>query len=129
MHIIIFTLIVSLISTRGIYDPRPPGKNIIELTTKNYDELVLNSTDFWMILFWSPYDQHSKDFRPHWETAAKELLGKVKFAMCDSRVANTELAHRFGYISYPNIKVYHEDFDYGDGKYNPQKTFDMPYIG
>lgn len=60
------------------------GNDVIELTDDNFDKLVLNSEDIWLVEFFAPWCGHCKNLEPEWKTAAKELKGKVKLGALDA---------------------------------------------
>lgn len=51
---------------------------VIELTDANFDKLVLQSDDVWLVEFFAPWCGHCKNLAPEWAKAAKELKGKSK---------------------------------------------------
>jgi thioredoxin-like negative regulator of GroEL len=53
-------------------------KDVIELTDSNFDSVVLNSEDMWLVEFYAPWCGHCKNLAPHWAQAASELKGKVR---------------------------------------------------
>jgi len=53
------------------------GDDVVELTDSNFDKLVLNSDDIWLVEFFAPWCGHCKNLAPHWAAAASELKGKV----------------------------------------------------
>lgn len=52
-------------------------KDVVELTDSNFDSLVLNSEDMWLVEFFAPWCGHCKNLAPQWADAATELKGKV----------------------------------------------------
>ena len=48
-----------------------------------------------MVEFYAPWCGHCKALEPEWNTAARDLKGKVKFAKVDA-TENEQLARRFG---------------------------------
>jgi len=58
------------------------GDDVVELTDSNFDKLVLNSDDIWLVEFFAPWCGHCKNLAPHWAAAASELKGKVKQKLC-----------------------------------------------
>ena len=60
------------------------SKDVIELTDQNFDKLVLESNDMWLVEFFAPWCGHCKNLAPHWASAATELKGKVKLGALDA---------------------------------------------
>ena len=55
-------------------------KDVVELTESNFDKLVLQSEDMWLVEFFAPWCGHCKNLAPHWASAATQLKGKVSEA-------------------------------------------------
>ncbi|XP_063705954.1 protein disulfide-isomerase A6 homolog [Culicoides brevitarsis] len=99
------------------------GKNeVVELTDANFDKLVLESDDVWLVEFFAPWCGHCKNLAPHWEKAAAELKGKVKLGALDATVHTTK-ASQYGIQGYPTIKFFpggkkdrHSVQDYDGGR-------------
>jgi protein disulfide-isomerase A6 len=81
------------------------SKDVIELTDSNFEELVLNSDDMWLVEFFAPWCGHCKNLAPHWATAATELKGKVKLGALDATV-HTVMSNRYGVRGFPTIKYF-----------------------
>lgn len=97
---------------RALGDKRAGGdtkskdsKDVIELTDENFDKMVLNSEDMWLIEFYAPWCGHCKNLAPEWAAAASELKGKVKLGALDATV-NTLKANKYGIKGYPTIKYF-----------------------
>ncbi|XP_030756232.1 protein disulfide-isomerase A6 homolog isoform X1 [Sitophilus oryzae] len=79
--------------------------DVIELTDSNFDKLVLQSDDLWLVEFFAPWCGHCKNLAPHWAKAAAELKGKVKLGALDATV-NTVKSSQYGIQGYPTIKFF-----------------------
>lgn len=80
-------------------------EDVIELTDANFDKLVLNSDDMWLVEFFAPWCGHCKNLAPHWAQAATELKGKVKVGALDATVHQSK-ASEYGVQGYPTIKFF-----------------------
>ncbi|MCO5602728.1 hypothetical protein L7F22_056865 [Adiantum nelumboides] len=89
----------------------------VELTSSNFDKLVLGSNDLWLVEFFAPWCGHCKKLAPEWKKASKELKGKVKLGHIDCDVEKGVMS-RFGVQGFPTILVF------GAAKENP-----TPYEG
>lgn len=69
------------------------SKDVIELTDENFDKLVLNSEDMWLVEFFAPWCGHCKNLAPQWASAASELKGKVKLGALDATVHTIKVIH------------------------------------
>lgn len=78
---------------------------MIELTDSNFDKLVMESEDMWLVEFFAPWCGHCKNLAPHWAEAATKLKGKVKLGALDATV-HTSIASQYQIQGYPTIKVF-----------------------
>jgi len=81
------------------------GKDVVELTDSNFEQLVVNSDDMWLVEFFAPWCGHCKNLAPHWASAATELKGKVKLGAVDATV-HTVMSSRYGIQGFPTIKFF-----------------------
>ncbi|XP_067952030.1 protein disulfide-isomerase A6-like [Watersipora subatra] len=98
-------------------------KDVIELTDSNFNDLVLNSEDMWLVEFFAPWCGHCKNLAPHWAKAATELKGKVKLGAVDATV-HSSLASRYGVRGYPTIKYFAQGQGKQDEEYDGGRTAD-----
>ena len=91
------------------------SSDVIELTDQSFDELVLQSTDLWIIDFYSPNCGYCKQLDIKWDEAASKTKGKAKFGKVNM-LTEKELQERYEVTTYPQIYIFHEGFDYGKGK-------------
>lgn len=73
-------------SSSGSKSGSKDSKDVIELTDDNFDKLVLDSEDMWLVEFYAPWCGHCKNLAPQWASAASELKGKVKLGALDATV-------------------------------------------
>ena len=78
----------------GVFSQSDPDA-VIELTDSNFEKMVLESEDMWLVEFYAPWCGHCKNLAPHWEQAATELKGKVKLGALDATV-HTVMSNRYG---------------------------------
>lgn len=78
---------------------------VVELTDDNFDKLVLDSDDVWLVEFFAPWCGHCKNLEPHWAKAAAELKGKVKLGALDATVHSSK-ASEYQVQGYPTIKFF-----------------------
>lgn len=81
------------------------GGDVVELTDSNFDKLVLQSDDVWLVEFYAPWCGHCKNLAPEWAKAAKELNGKVKLGALDATAYQSK-AQEYGVQGYPTIKFF-----------------------
>nr|XP_023011529.1 protein disulfide-isomerase A6 homolog [Leptinotarsa decemlineata] len=92
-------------------------KDVIELTDSNFDKLVLQSEDMWLVEFFAPWCGHCKNLAPHWAKAATELKGKIKLGALDA-TAHQSKAAKYGVQGLPTIKFF------GPGAKNSPEDYD-----
>jgi len=78
---------------------------VVKLEASNFQELVLDSEEPWMVEFYAPWCGHCKSLAPAWEAASKKLKGKVNLGMVDATI-ESGLAQDFGVRGYPTIKIF-----------------------
>ncbi|CDS42324.1 protein disulfide isomerase A6 [Echinococcus multilocularis] len=78
---------------------------VVTLTDQNFDSLVLQSDDDWLVAFIAPWCGHCKNLAPEWKRAAEKLKGKVKVGTVDATVHNN-LAGRYEIRGFPTIKYF-----------------------
>ncbi|XP_008805603.1 protein disulfide isomerase-like 2-3 [Phoenix dactylifera] len=91
-------------SSRGSSEKSETSASI-ELTSRNFDELVLKSKDLWIVEFFAPWCGHCKKLAPEWKKASNNLKGKVKLGHVDCD-AEKSLMSRFNVQGFPTILVF-----------------------
>ncbi|KAK6294980.1 hypothetical protein J4Q44_G00342060 [Coregonus suidteri] len=97
-------------------------KNVVELTDDNFDRLVLDSGEVWLVEFFAPWCGHCKSLEPEWAAAAsavkEQTKDKVHLGAVDATV-HQGLASRYGVRGFPTIKIFkkgEEPEDYQGGR-------------
>ena len=93
------------------------GKAVVTLTEDNFESMVMDSTDHWLVEFYAPWCGHCKNLAPEWEKAAKDLQSSpnIKLGAVDATVASN-LASKYGIKGYPTIKQFNAGEKRGKGK-------------
>lgn len=115
--LISFLLLVFVAAACAAEEPHyVEGEDVEIITNENFDALVDNSTDVWLLEYYAPWCGHCKQLAPTYKKVATSLKGKVRVGAieCD---ANPELAKRAGITGFPSLKIYPSE-----------KTFN-PYTG
>ena len=79
--------------------------DVVELTDSNFEDLVLNSNELWLVEFFAPWCGHCKNLAPEWKRAASELKGTAKLGAVDATV-HSKYAGKYGVKGYPTIFVF-----------------------
>lgn len=81
------------------------SEHVVELTASNFDALVIDSTETWLVKFYAPWCGHCQSSAPAFSKAAKKLRGVARLGAvnCDD---HQDIAHRFGVQGFPTIKVF-----------------------
>jgi protein disulfide-isomerase A6 len=90
-------------STRG---KRSQGSRVVQLTSDNFKEKVLNNPLVSLIAFAAPWCGYCKKLQPEWEEAAHKLEGEGVMLGWVDATAETDLAQRYRIQGYPTIKIF-----------------------
>ncbi|CDF34893.1 Putative protein disulfide-isomerase, PDIA-2 Endoplasmic reticulum lumen [Chondrus crispus] len=84
------------------------GEHVVELTASNFDKMVMQSTETWLVKFYAPWCGHCQSSAPAFTKAAKKLDGVAKLGVinCDD---HSSLAQRFGVKGFPTLKIFKGD--------------------
>ena len=95
--------------------------DVVELTDSNFDRLVLQSEEPWLVEFFAPWCGHCKRLEPEWAKAASALKGKVKLGAVDATVHSSK-ATEYGVRGYPTIKFFPAGKKKSAEEYNGGRT-------
>ena len=88
-------------------------KFITDVDADNWDELITNSKQVWLVLFWSPTCGNCPSTKTIMRKAAKQLETKgpnVKIAFCNV-IENMQIANREEIRVAPFVKVYNTAYE------------------
>ncbi|CAG9117976.1 unnamed protein product [Plutella xylostella] len=95
-------LLLCVAGTLALYSP---SDDVIDLTPSNFDKLVTNSDDIWLIEFYAPWCGHCKNLAPEYKKAATALKGIVKVGAVDSD-QHKGFGSQYGVKGFPTIKIF-----------------------
>ncbi|KAJ4405729.1 hypothetical protein N0V91_005036 [Didymella pomorum] len=90
-----------------------PASSVIDLTPKNFDEVVLKSGKPALVEFFAPWCGHCKNLAPVYEELAgvfQHSAGKVSVAKVDAD-EHKSLGKRFGVTGFPTLKWFDGNSD------------------
>ena len=81
------------------------GKDVITLDDSNFQQLVLDSDEPWLVEFYAPWCGHCKSLAPEWAKAATDLKGRIKLGAYDAD-SQKSFASRYNIRGFPTIKSF-----------------------
>lgn len=101
----------SLVTTSlALYSENSP---VVKLTKENFDKLVLQSDEFWLVEFFAPWCGHCKSLAPEYEKAAKALKGIINLGAVDM-TEDGDVGYPYKIAGFPTLKFF------GDNKKFPK---------
>lgn len=77
----------------------------MELTNDNFEALVLESKELWMVEFYAPWCGHCKNMAPAWKQLASTLDGIANVGAVDM-TQHGETGQPYGVTGFPTIKIF-----------------------
>ena len=99
---------------------------VVVLTVDNYDELVTQTNDMYLIEFYAPWCDHCRKLAGVWAELAKWLKGEVKVAKCNAE-ENRSLGNKFNVPSFPTLIFINPDDRDDWEKYEGQRQLNDLY--
>lgn len=81
------------------------NSGVVELTTDNFRNKVLNSDQVWIVEFYAPWCGHCQSLAPDYQKAAKALKGVVGVGAVDAD-NDKSLGGQYGIRGFPTIKIF-----------------------
>ncbi|XP_053609111.1 protein disulfide-isomerase A6 homolog isoform X1 [Plodia interpunctella] len=104
--------LVGLLCVVGTFALYNGPTDVVELTPDNFDRLVLNSDEVWIVEFYAPWCGHCKNLVPEFQKAAKALKGIIKMGAVNAD-NHKSLAQKYGISGFPTLKIF------SGGKHTP----------
>lgn len=79
--------------------------DVVELTPSNFNKLVLNGDELWIVEFYAPWCGHCQALTPEWKKAATALKGVVKVGAVNAD-EHRSLGGQYGIQGFPTIKIF-----------------------
>ncbi|XP_047985206.1 protein disulfide-isomerase A6 homolog [Leguminivora glycinivorella] len=95
-------VLLCVAGSQALYDS---SSDVVELTPSNFDRLVTNSDEVWIVEFYAPWCGHCKNLVPEYKKAAKALKGIIKVGAVDAD-QHKSLSSKYGVNGFPTIKVF-----------------------
>lgn len=86
----------------------PRSSDVVELTEANFDRLVIQSDNVWIVEFYAPWCGHCQQFVPEYSKAATALKGVVKVGAVNADEQKS-LGGQYGVRGFPTVKVFGSD--------------------
>ncbi|XP_041975456.1 protein disulfide-isomerase A6 homolog [Aricia agestis] len=98
-------LIGVILCFTGSYALYDSSSDVVELTPSNFERLVTNSDEVWIVEFFAPWCGHCKNLVPEYKKAARALKGLVKVGAVDAD-QHKDLGQKYGVSGFPTIKIF-----------------------
>ncbi|KAI8438085.1 hypothetical protein MSG28_010727 [Choristoneura fumiferana] len=102
LHTFYLGLLLFVAESYALYDS---SSAVVDLTPSNFDKLVTDSDDVWIVEFYAPWCGHCKNLVPEYQKAAKALKGIIKVGAVDAD-NHQALAKKYGVSGYPTLKIF-----------------------
>lgn len=102
LHTYFLGILLFVGSGYALYDSHT---DVVELTPDNFNRLVTDSYEVWLVEFYAPWCGHCKNLVPEYKKAAKALRGIVKVGAIDAD-KHKSFGKDFGVSGFPTIKIF-----------------------
>ena len=76
-----FTVLCAWTLLGGAQALYPAKSDVVELTPSNFDRLVINGDEVWIVEFYAPWCGHCKKAKPEYSAAARHFRDDHKVAV------------------------------------------------
>ncbi|VDM75010.1 unnamed protein product [Strongylus vulgaris] len=82
--------------------------DVVELTSTNFQNRVINSDEIWIVEFYAPWCGHCKNLAPEYKKAATALKGIIKVGAVDM-TQHQSVGAPYNVQGFPTIKIFGAD--------------------
>jgi protein disulfide-isomerase A6 len=94
-----------LVMTSPSYALYDSSDDVVELTPNNFDSMVINSPNIWIVEFYAPWCGHCRSLVPEYKKLATALKGIVKVGAVDAS-EHQSLGGRYSVSGFPTVKIF-----------------------
>ncbi|EPQ27615.1 uncharacterized protein PFL1_04753 [Pseudozyma flocculosa PF-1] len=107
--------------------PPPPPPTALQLTSSNFDEIVLNPNNDALVEFYAPWCGHCKALHPTYQEVATDFAGDESCVVAQFNAdeeAHKAIAQRYGISSFPTILFFPKGENKQPEPYNQGRSQD-----
>lgn len=104
----ILRLVVFLELAASVLALYPSSSNVVDLTASNFDRLVIDSEEIWIVEFFAPWCGHCQQLVPEYTKVSNALKGIVKVGAVNAD-EHKSLAGKYNIRGFPTIKIFGAD--------------------
>lgn len=83
----------------------PSYSDVVKLTSSNFDSLVVNSDEIWVVEYYAPWCGHCQSFKDEYMKLASTLKGIVKVGAVNADEEKS-LSSSHGVTGFPTVKIF-----------------------
>ena len=99
------TILLSILLASTVKPLYSASDDVVQLNPANFNKLVKDSDDVWLVEFYAPWCGHCKTLAPEFKKAAKALKGIVKVGAIDLDV-HKGFGMEYGIKGFPTLKFF-----------------------
>lgn len=97
-----------LLSLQAVFAVYGPSSQVVTLTASNFQKLVVDSDEAWMVEFYAPWCGHCKSLEPEYEKLSKLTKGIVRVGAVDMD-QHQSVGGPYGIKGFPTLKFFGND--------------------
>lgn len=113
----LISFVICISAASALYSP---SDAVVSLTSSNFNALVKNSDEIWLVEFYAPWCGHCKTLAPEFKKAAAALKGVVKLGAVDM-TTDQNVGSPYNIQGFPTLKIFGANKN-SPADYNGQRT-------